>query len=137
MESGFFRQIFEEPQISNFLKIRNLGAEIIHENRRTNMTLFAILRTLNKDILFHRFAAYNILMLSTSTCFLRAPPKALKFTGKPNKYLIQWKSSRKKLCKFLFPLILSESKIIFWKSSKSNLSSTLKDQVLSSPTCCV
>jgi len=49
-------RILEESQISNFIKIRPLEAEIFHTDRRTNITLFAILRTL-QIILFHRHAA--------------------------------------------------------------------------------
>jgi hypothetical protein len=43
MKFIFSRHIFEESQISNFiLKIRRLGAEMFHADRRTNITKLII-----------------------------------------------------------------------------------------------
>ena len=38
MKLEFSRQIFVNTQISNFMKIRPVGAELCHADRRTNMT---------------------------------------------------------------------------------------------------
>jgi hypothetical protein len=40
MELEFSQQIFEKKKIliSNFMKIRSVGAELFHANRRTDMT---------------------------------------------------------------------------------------------------
>ena len=38
MKLHLFRQIFEETQIQNFMKIRPVGAELFHADRQTDMT---------------------------------------------------------------------------------------------------
>jgi hypothetical protein len=38
MKLEFSRQIFEKSQISNFIKIRSVGAELLHADGRTDMT---------------------------------------------------------------------------------------------------
>jgi hypothetical protein len=41
----FLYSILKDPQISNFMKIRPVGAELFHADGQTDVTLFAILRT--------------------------------------------------------------------------------------------
>jgi hypothetical protein len=38
MEIEFSRQIFENPQISNAMKIRPMGAELFHEDGQTDIS---------------------------------------------------------------------------------------------------
>ena len=38
MKLEFSRQIFEKTQISSFIKIRPVGAELFHADRQTDMT---------------------------------------------------------------------------------------------------
>ena len=48
MKPEFFRFTFEKTQISNFMKIHPVGAELFHADRRTEMTKLIVA--------FHNFA---------------------------------------------------------------------------------
>jgi hypothetical protein len=48
MKLEISRQIFEKTQISNFIKIRPVGAELFHVDRRTDMKLIFVFRSFAK-----------------------------------------------------------------------------------------
>ena len=48
MKLEFFRQIFEKAQISSFTNIRQVGAELFHADRRTDMKLIVAFRNFAK-----------------------------------------------------------------------------------------
>jgi len=65
MKLEFFRQIFKKiPQISNFMKIHPVGAELFHADGRTDRhdknvySFFAILRTRLKLAKNHAMLSY-------------------------------------------------------------------------------
>jgi len=47
MTDEFSRQFLKNPQISNFMKIRSMGAELFHAERQTHMTKVIVI--------FHNF----------------------------------------------------------------------------------
>jgi hypothetical protein len=42
MEIEFFRRILENAEISNFMTIRLIGAELVHADRRIDMTKITV-----------------------------------------------------------------------------------------------
>ena len=46
MKFEFTRQIFEKSQISSFIKIRPVGAELFHADRQTDMKLIVAFRNI-------------------------------------------------------------------------------------------
>jgi hypothetical protein len=53
MKLEIFRQIFEKAQLSSFTNIRQVGAELFHADRRSDMKLIVAFRNFAKAPKIH------------------------------------------------------------------------------------